>query len=389
MKIGLVLSATPSYSETFFNSKIKGLQENDFEVVLFVQHKSPSFKLCPVYKSPKVFKNPMLQFFSMLVVFLKLVPNSKTIIRYMRLERRDNNSWFQIVKKIYLNAHILSQKLNWLHFGFATMALGKENVAKSIDAKMGVSFRGFDLAIYPLKHPNCYNLLWKRLDKVHTISNDLLNIAYSLGLSKNMNVEKITPAIDIEFFKNEDKNIKPNQHKLQILTVGRLHWKKGIVATLEALAKLKDENIDFTYSIVGMGEDYERIAYAIVDLKLTNHVKLFGKKSRNELIQIYKKSDIYIQYSISEGFCNSVIEAQAMGPLCIVSNAEGLTENIENNKTGWLVNSLEAPTLALKIIEVLNLNEQEKEMIRSNARERVLNYFSLEKQKEAFKSFYS
>ena len=28
MKIGLVLRSTPAYSETFFNSKIKGLQKN-------------------------------------------------------------------------------------------------------------------------------------------------------------------------------------------------------------------------------------------------------------------------------------------------------------------------------------------------------------------------
>jgi len=322
----------------------------------------------------------------MLWVFLKLVPNLKTIIRYIRLERRDNNSWFQIVKKIYLNAHILSQKVDWLHFGFATMALGKENVAKSIDAKMGVSFRGFDLAIYPLKHPNCYNLLWKRIDKVHTISNDLLNIASSLGFSTHINVEKITPAIDIEFFKNED--IKLNQNKLQILTVGRLHWKKGIVTALEALAKLKDQNIEFTYTIVGEGDDYERIAYAILDLKLTNHVKLVGKKTKEELIQIYKKSDIYIQYSISEGFCNSVLEAQAMGLLCIVSNAEGLPENIENNKTGWLVNNLEAPTLALKILEVLNLTEQGKALIKKNAMLRVKNEFDLKMQQLKFKTFY-
>jgi len=32
--IGLVLPNTPAYSETFFNSKIKGLQENGCEVIL-------------------------------------------------------------------------------------------------------------------------------------------------------------------------------------------------------------------------------------------------------------------------------------------------------------------------------------------------------------------
>ena len=48
MKIGLVLSSTPAYSETFFNSKIKGLQKNGFEVVLFVNSKDTHFDLCTV-----------------------------------------------------------------------------------------------------------------------------------------------------------------------------------------------------------------------------------------------------------------------------------------------------------------------------------------------------
>ena len=32
MKIGIVLSQTPGYSETFFNSKIKGLLKNGVDV---------------------------------------------------------------------------------------------------------------------------------------------------------------------------------------------------------------------------------------------------------------------------------------------------------------------------------------------------------------------
>ncbi|MBK7870836.1 MAG: glycosyltransferase family 4 protein [Saprospiraceae bacterium] len=51
----------------------------------------------------------------------------------------------------------------------------------------------------------------------------------------------------------------------------------------------------------------------------------------------YEKADIYLQYSIQEGFCNAVLEAQAMGLLCIVSDAEGLPENILHGQTGWVV----------------------------------------------------
>ena len=63
-----------------------------------------------------------------------------------------------------------------------------------------------------------------------------------------------------------------------------------------------------------------------------------------------EKSDIYLQYSIQEGFCNSVLEAQAMGLLSIVSDANGLTENIIHNYTGWVVPKM-APKLLANCIK--------------------------------------
>ena len=43
MTIGLVLAATPNYSETFFINKIKGLQSNGFKVILFVRETRKRF----------------------------------------------------------------------------------------------------------------------------------------------------------------------------------------------------------------------------------------------------------------------------------------------------------------------------------------------------------
>ena len=388
MKIGLVLSSTPSYSETFFNSKIKGLQEYGLKVVLFVQHAAPNFNLCPVYKAPKVSKNPILQFFSLLWVFLKLVPKSRTIVRYIRLERGENTSWFQIVKKIYLNSHILSQKVNWLHFGFATQALEKELIAASIDAKMAVSFRGFDINVYPTKHPNCYALLWQRVDKVHSISNYLLQKAYNLGLQKETESKIITPAVNIE--KLESLNNVKLKDTLQIVTIARLHWIKGTDLAIDTMKILKEKGINFTYHIVGNGskEYIERFKYQVYEFGLTECVFFEGELSHGETLQFLNTCDIYLQTSINEGFCNALLEAQSLGKLCITTDVGGIFENIENNKTGWLVDSMNAPKLALKILEVQNLTEQRKNNIKKQAMFRVRNIFDLKMQQLKFKTFY-
>ncbi|HLW07008.1 MAG TPA: hypothetical protein VKY45_05540, partial [Marinilabiliaceae bacterium] len=156
MKIALVLSQPPAYSETFLRSKIKGLQRNGMDVTLYCRKKQASFDLCPVVLRPRVSENPIIQLWCFMLVFLELLPYYKVVRRYVSLERRDGTRGVTLLKQIYLNAHLLKAQPDWVHFGFATMAIGSETVAQAIGAKMGVSFRGFDMGTYPIKNPGCY-----------------------------------------------------------------------------------------------------------------------------------------------------------------------------------------------------------------------------------------
>src|SRR5690554_5531438 len=387
MRIGIILSQPPGYSETFFRSKIKGLQENGVEVCLFCQNNNNEFTLCPVIVSPRVSKNPFLQLWFFMKEFVLLLPYVSTVIRYVKLERSEGTAWLQIFKKVYLNAQLLKAKLDWLHFGFATMALGSETVAKAIGAKMAVSFRGFDMTVYPVKNPGCYQMLWRHIDKAHTISDNLLKLAVKHGMPENTPFEKITPAIDVDLFQSNLSNSTPKGNPV-LITTGRLHWIKGYVSTLEALAILKEEGVDFMYKIIGEGKEYERIAFAAYQLGLKDSVQFLGKLPHAEVKQELEEASIYIQYSIQEGFCNAVLEAQAMGKLCIVSNAEGLTENVLHGKTGWVVPKYSPYLLAEQIKKVLLMDVEEKAVISKNAVERVRRKFNVEKQTKEFVGFY-
>ncbi len=387
MKIGIVLSSTPSYSETFFQSKITGLHESGVEVILFCQNKRKDYALCPVVEGAKVNRNPLLQSLYFVKEFAGLLPYLPIVIRYISLERTEKTRWGVLFKKIYLNSHLLKQKLDWLHFGFATMALGKETVAKAIGAKMAVSFRGYDLTVYPVKNPGCYKSLWKNIDKVHTISNSLLNLAKKHGLPDNIAYMKITPAIETTLFQANIQN-RNEIDQVVIMTTGRLHWIKGYITTLEALAILKAEGINFTYKIVGEGQDHERIAFAAYQLGLKDQVSFMGRVPHDQIQKELEAADIYLQYSIQEGFCNAVLEAQAMGKLCIVSDGGGLSENVLDQQTGWIVPKYSPELLAEQIKKVLLLDSFEKSKISKTAIERVRKDFNIEKQQEEFLMFY-
>lgn len=360
-----------------------------FEVVLFADRHSATstFDLCPVHYAIKFSLNNVVAFFQRIGWFVfSTLRFPVKVYRLMTFNRRLGFSLSANVASVLRSYHIFNEKVDWLHFGFGTMALGREHVARVMGAKMAVSFRGFDIAIYPLKHKGCYTLLWENVDQVHVISEDLLRLVHLQGYPVDRPIKKITPAIDIDKFSNVQSTNE--NHILQLLTVARLHWKKGLEYTLEALAQLMNRGVNFHYTIIGEGEERERLVFAAHQLGLQDRVTFAGRLPHDEVKKELSKTDLYIQYSIQEGFCNAVLEAQAMGLLCVVSDAEGLSENVLHEQTGWVVPKRKPNLLAAKINEVIRLDEHTRKAIRSRAMLRVRDDFNLERQRAEFCSFY-
>lgn len=387
-KIGLVLSNTPGYSETFFVSKIKGLVEAGNELVLFAS-KGKDLSWLPesvkVLEPYKVSTNKALQVVkTVCVVALTMLWAPKTTKKYIALEKADGSSMGAIIRGIYINAHILPYRLDWLHFGFAAVGIGHENAAKAIGAKAAVSFRGYDISNYPLKHPGCYKKLFSKLDKVHSISDSLYNKALALGLSSEIPYQKITPAIDSEKF-CEKRQYRMKQ-PIRIVSVGRLTWQKGFEYALQALSEL---DVDFRYTIIGDGTDWERLKFAAYQLGILDKVSFAGKQSHGKIAAYLRESDIYLQPSVQEGFCNAVLESQASGLICIVSDAEGLPENVEDGKSGFVVPRRNPEALAEKIKQVISMPQEELQTISDYAVERVRKQFDIKDQIEQFIKFYA
>jgi colanic acid/amylovoran biosynthesis glycosyltransferase len=307
-------------------------------------------------------------------------------LKLYKQNKTDGFSLNQNLQSLFISSHIINHKLDWIHFGFATMALNRENLARTMGAKLAVSVRGYDITVYPVKNINCYSLLWKRIDKLHFISDFLLRLATELGFElKRDNHLKITPAIDAtKFLYVEDRN----NPIIEILTVARLTWIKDIPNTLFALKKLKDSGIKFNYQIIGDGDEFEHLIFEIHQLGLREEVKLLGKKSQDEIIKYLSQADIYVQFSLMEGFCNSVLEAQSAGCITIVSDAAALKENIVVNETGFVVERRNSDLLCKCILEAIKLSPDERKKMTSRASKRVQKEFNLENQMALFKQFY-
>ncbi len=386
MIIGLVVSSPPGYSETFFRNKIKFLEEVGIKVIVFADKNSGIKADYNLVEGFSRNSSRLLKAKKTIKSIIRLLCSPNRAFALYKLNVQSGYSKKENLLSLLASAHILSFDLDWLHFGFSTIALTRENLATVLGARMAVSIRGYDIAIYPLKHSGCYQLLWQRIDKLHYISDDLYHLAIEQGFDSKTSHQKITPAIDTHLFRKAE--ISAFGKPLRIMTVARLHWKKGLEYTLEALSLLQEIGIDFEYIIIGEGKDYERLVFASYQLGIKDKVHFVGKKTHQEVKEIYQKSYLYLQYSVQEGFCNAVLEAQAMGLLCIVSDAEGLAENVLDEKTGWVVPKRNPKALAEQIIKVLSLSNPELRRISESAVKRIREKFNLEKQKSEFLEFY-
>jgi colanic acid/amylovoran biosynthesis glycosyltransferase len=201
------------------------------------------------------------------------------------------------------------------------------------------------------------------------------------------NIKVITPAIDIDLFETTKDKTNNNQ-SLNIVCVSRLHWVKGLNYLLEAVSILRQESIAFKLTIIGDGEEEERLIFAAYQLGILPNITFTGKLPQGEVIKHLKKANLYVQYSIQEGFGNAALEAQAMGLLCVVSDADGLQENVLHEKTGLVVPKRNPKALAKAIIEIHNLSAVKKQRMADFAVNRIQNDFNLEKQNVLFLEFY-
>jgi glycosyltransferase involved in cell wall biosynthesis len=155
----------------------------------------------------------------------------------------------------------------------------------------------------------------------------------------------LTPgALRTDFAVVPPRTTRPKD-KIVILTVGRLHPRKGQMITLKALQMLPPEvRCRIEYWIVGgrnKGNYEDRLrSQAAEDPALT--VRFFGNIPDEELAELYDRSDIFALTSVShghsvEGFGLVYLEAAAHSLPIVAHNIGGVSEAVRDGVTGLLV----------------------------------------------------
>ena len=272
----------------------------------------------------------------------KRVPNSGTYVKFFFILRRV----YALIKfSLYGIWLIFSRKVDIVHI-HSPMYMLIALAGFILQKRVYITFHGTDF--HRISDSTLYRLFGRIFTKVFAISPDMLGILSKVHGSDN--VILVRNGINLDIYKNHRIN-----RKKQIIAVGELKIEKGFEYLIEAFSNLIKNNSVQGYSlvIIGGGLLQESLQERINSLNMSNFIHLLGRKNRDDLIDLYNQSEIFVLSSISEGFPKVLLEAISCG--CgIVSTDVGAVRSVLSNAT--LARPKKTQDLEMAIKKCINYN---------------------------------
>lgn len=160
-----------------------------------------------------------------------------------------------------------------------------------------------------------------------------------------------------------------------LLHIGNNLAYKNMEKILLSLRILKERGIDFCFLKVGSDFTLEH-KELIREYKLADSIIFLGVVPENVLPDLYSSIDLLVYPSLKEGFGFPVLETVACGKRVLISKGTSLEEIA--SQAGVYVDPNEPEDIAHGIEKVLNLNQKDKDKLRTLGLERA-KLFSWEK----------
>ena len=207
---------------------------------------------------------------------------------------------------------------------------------------------------------------------------------------KNKDINVIYRGIDAENVFNPEKisnqeieELKtklnlPNDKKI-IIYPARLSKQKGQEYLVETLNNLRNKNV--ICLLVGNNDKHQDYKNHLINLineyKLENNIKFVDNIANINVL--YKNCDIAVSSAIlPETFGRVSIECEAMQKIFIGTAIGGTLETVIDKQTGFLIPHNNAEIFAKTIENILNLTDEERLKIGTEARKNVLNNFTID-----------
>ena len=169
-------------------------------------------------------------------------------------------------------------------------------------------------------------------------------------------------------------------------SVGRLHPVKNYGLYLRAAEKIMQKYDKVRFWIVGDGEEYEKLTALSRELKIEDKVRFWG--CRKDTDDILYRCDTFVQTSFTEGSPNTIAEAMRAGKPVVSTKSTDLSEMIEDDKNGYLVENDNVERLAEAMEKMLLKTEEERMAMGKYSQKLFEKTFLAENVAKEFERFY-
>jgi colanic acid/amylovoran biosynthesis glycosyltransferase len=220
-----------------------------------------------------------------------------------------------------------------VHHGFSASWIGMV-AARLLDVDFSMTLHGSDLLLHraylDTKLKNCSFCLTVSEYNRQFIHTQYPNIETGKVLVARLGVEVPEPTVPHSSVRRD------SAEPFQILAVGRLHAVKDHAFLIRACARLQAQGVKFRCQIAGEGPERRRLQSFICENGLERQVELLGQTGCERIDLLYRRADLVVLTSRSEGIPLVLMEAMARGTVVLAPAITGIPELVIAGKTGFL-----------------------------------------------------
>ncbi|MFV0146861.1 glycosyltransferase family 4 protein [Empedobacter falsenii] len=291
--------------------------------------------------------------------------------------------------KLALAKRVLRQnKIDCVIGEYFNISANYTEICKSLNIKLIPIGLGYELTMTKTVINNLekYKKLINYASTSFVVSEGLLCKLKDNGVDVHSVIENPIGAEDLFF------DIIPDYNSQTFLAIGRFVEKKAPHITIKCFSQVLNKFPNAKLIFAGDGPLLESSKKLVEDLQIEKNVFFIGWISREEQVDLLKKSSIFIQHSVtsksgdSEGSPVAIIEASAAGLPIISTNHSGIPKLVQNNKTGILVDEFDELGMISAMEMLLSDNDKLRELGRNGkiyTRENFSNRIHISKMMEA------
>lgn len=187
---------------------------------------------------------------------------------------------------------------------------------------------------------------------------------------KLKNLYLIENRIDFEKFNKVEKRSIPGR----FLYFGRIDRNKGLDLLFKTLTFIKNE--EWHLDIIGDGSEkvVNHLKMLATELEISHKITWHGFLPNGELLKFLSKSHLCFFPSQYEGFGFTLVEAMALGSICVANKIPTYESIVTDKKNGFLVDFFECPRAAQKIKDLLNIHLENFSTLLKFAKEEARRY---------------